>query len=199
MEEEIWKDIVGYEGYYILSNRGEVVGLERTIVGKDGVVKIYKRKKQKTFISTTGYVIVILCKNGVAKKKSIHRLLATAFIPNPHNKPEINHKNSIRSDNRLENLEWVTRSENVQHGYSFGFMKQKRKPFIEKETKINKIKRSVVQLSLDGVYVNEYESISSASKSNNLHSAGISNCCRNKSAFCGKYLWKYKNDYMLNN
>ena len=117
---EIWKDIKGYEGYYQISNKGRVKGLFRVVFHKLKGQKTIPKKILKSAISSPGYYAVKLTKNGKNKLIRIHRLLALHFISNPQNKPEINHKNGIKTDNRIENLEWVTRSENNFHAYAIG-------------------------------------------------------------------------------
>lgn len=103
---EIWKDIEGFEGYYKVSNYGNVMSLKRT-GATGGLIKPYEHTK--------GYSKVSLWKGNKGKKMSIHRLVATAFIPNPDNKPQTNHKNGVRDDNHVSNLEWCTNSENQIH------------------------------------------------------------------------------------
>ena len=119
---EIWKDIKGYEGYYQVSNLGRVKSIERL------VRKSTKQYMAKSYILTSaltihGYYFVALCRNSRCKSKTIHRLMLKAFIPNPKNKKCINHINGIKTDNRLENLEWCTHSENLKHAYKMGLRK----------------------------------------------------------------------------
>lgn len=109
--EEIWVDIRGYEGFYQISNLGRVKSLDREIVRVDGKKKIFKGKILNQQIRK-GYYTVYLSKNGKAKTVRVHRLIAMAFIPNPENKPHIDHINTITTDNRIENLRWVTPKEN---------------------------------------------------------------------------------------
>ena len=99
-DKEIWKDIEGYEGLYQISNLGRI---KSSYNGKEKILKPFDNH---------GYFRIQLYKNGVRKKETIHRLVAKAFIPNPENKPYIDHINTIRTDNRVENLRWVTHEEN---------------------------------------------------------------------------------------
>lgn len=122
MKEEIWKNIPDYEGYYQISNLGKVRSLTRVVKNKNkwdkingtmiilGKLKeIQKRPNKRTFIS--------LYKNGSQKLFSIYRLIAIAFLPNPNNKPCINHKDGNPENNNINNLEWCTYSENTIHAY----------------------------------------------------------------------------------
>ena len=106
---EHYKKIKGYDNY-LISDQGRVFSYKRSIFLKP-------RKNQK------GYLNVNLCKNGIVKNHKIHRLVALAFIPNTENKPTVNHMDSDRTNNFVENLEWNTHSENTQHGYDFGLKK----------------------------------------------------------------------------
>lgn len=119
---EQWEDIEGFEGKYQVSNLGRVKSLDRIVeylVGKQKRIKINKGKIL-TGIYIKGYVRVVLNLNNSKGSRAvfIHRLVCLAFIPNPDNKETVNHKNMIRNDNRLENLEWNTYSENNKHSYA---------------------------------------------------------------------------------
>ena len=114
---EYWKDVVGYEGLYQVSNLGRVKSLERTIQRTTNKQKIKERILSQG-LSTTGYKKVVLYKNKNRKNKKVHRLVAEAFIPNTENKRTVNHKNGIKTDNKFSNLEWATYSENMKHAYS---------------------------------------------------------------------------------
>lgn len=109
--KEIWEDIVGYNGLYKVSNFGKIMSFR---LKKNG-------KLCSLEITNLGYKRVTLFNSdGVRKRYSVHRLVAITFIPNPENKPEVNHLNSNPGDNRVNNLEWCTRIENEQHSYKIG-------------------------------------------------------------------------------
>lgn len=107
---EIWKDVPGIEGHYQASNKGviRIINAGR----KPDIVKQY--------FNTYGYKTILVRKNSKWHTKLVHRLVGAAFIPNLENKPQINHKNGIKSDNILENLEWVTVKENAIHAFKTG-------------------------------------------------------------------------------
>jgi hypothetical protein len=111
--KEIWKDVEGYEGKYQVSSFGRVRSFKQT--------NIYYFRGDKNH---KGYIRVQLS-NGKAKAFSIHRLVCKAFHPNPENKPAVNHKNGVKDDNRAQNLEWVTHSENHKHAFKNGYMCKK--------------------------------------------------------------------------
>lgn len=119
MGEEVWKDVVGFEGLYQVSNLGRLKGLPRRVNNHKGFIQLGERYLSGHQI-TKGYIQVQLSSRPNRVQKLIHVLVATAFIPNPNNYPQVNHINGDKADNRAENLEWVTQSENIKHAYRTG-------------------------------------------------------------------------------
>lgn len=118
MQKEIWKDIKGSEGYYLVSNNGNVKTAARLVAHYRGGLSKLPEKIKSQAIHPQGYMRVGFCKNGKMSSHSVHRLVAIAFISNKENKQEVNHINGNKSDNRVENLEWCTPKENMDHAYA---------------------------------------------------------------------------------
>lgn len=128
MEKEIWEDIIGYEGLYMVSNLGRVKALERkvSIANKKSPYKTQQLTEHiKKPTLSRGYLRLGLCKNGKIHRFQVHRLVALSFILNPENKSQVNHINGIKTDNRVVNLEWATQSENMKHAFEIGLQELK--------------------------------------------------------------------------
>lgn len=162
---EEWRDIEGYEGIYQVSNLGKVRGLDHvvTAISRWGTPQIYvvKGRLMKGSISTTGYPQVILSRGGEIKSHQIHRLVAKAFLDNPNNFPEVNHKNENKRDNRVCNLEWCDRDYNAHYKNAC-------------TRHAHKIWKKVRQLTIDGEYVAEYPSVSEAARVNGISVSYVS-------------------------
>lgn len=117
MEQEIWKDVKGLEGYYQVSNLGNVRSIDRLIILFNGHFR-YRKEQMILKRKQARYVYIELWKNDIQKKFRIHWLVAEAFITNSDNKLQVNHINGDKTDNRVENLEWCTASENQKHSYN---------------------------------------------------------------------------------
>lgn len=170
---EIWKDIKGYEGLYKVSNMGHVLGMR----GK--ILKPIRNTK-------SGYIQIYLCSiNGIRKRIYIHRAVAETFIPNMDNKPCVDHINTIRSDNRCENLRWVTARENYRNSIT---IKKHMMAHLKNSSKRGK---TVIQI-YENKTIGEFTSIRKASAMTNIHKRCISLCCAGMRKTAGGYVWKFK-------
>lgn len=115
MEE--WKNVIGYEGLYEVSNTGQVRSLDRYVKYSNGRIHLHKGKVLSSGKDKYGYLAVCLSCNGKQKIIKIHRLVAEAFIPNPNNLPQVNHKDEVKTNNRVDNLEWCDHKYNVNYGH----------------------------------------------------------------------------------
>jgi len=123
--EEIWKEIKGYEGYYKVSNFGNVKSLRRKIMTSKGHYHTVNSRVMVLKKDTNGYSSVILSKNQITNQFRVHRLVADAFIPNVENLKCVNHIDGNKKNNKVENLEWVTHSENSRHSVKIGLTQKK--------------------------------------------------------------------------
>ena len=162
------RQIKNFLEYYITDN-GDVYSRNYHKTGRIKKMTPCKDKK--------GYLFVPLMKNHKRHLYKIHRLVAEAFIPNPENKPQVNHKNGVKTDNRVENLEWCTNSENLFHCFSV----------LHKGKKI----RHILQI-LNGHVLAEFESLVSAEKITGIDHSNIAKCCKGKYITAGGFNWKYK-------
>lgn len=180
---EIWKDIKYYEGYYKVSNLGNVKSISREVTREIGPY-ITKERNLRKGNSKPGYYNVSLCVNSMPKSFLVHRLVAHAFLENPLNKKEVNHKNGIKTDNRVENLEWVTPKENCKHA------KDILNVDVYKTGSKNKRSEPTLQISLDGFLICVHESRNEAARNCNIPVGHISEVVLGKRAKAGGYLWQ---------
>ena len=198
MKGEIWKDIEGYEGLYQISNMGRVKSLERTVWDSRGYYKTVSEKIRKGYDNGHGYLRVTLCKDGKDKTCRINRLVAMAFIPNPDNLPEVNNKNEDKTDNRVENLEWCSKSYNVNYGTRNKRIAEKirgRKLSEEHKKKIGK-KNSKPVFSVDkkSGLIMWWQSIMEAERCTGINQGHICACCNGKRKSAGGHIWFYADD-----
>ena len=173
---ENWKRIDDYPSYMV-SDLGRVKNLDYMVKGKEKILKLWKTEE--------GYLRVNLRKDGKQKKFSVHRLVAEAFIENVENKPLIDHINTIRDDNRVENLRWVTSRENnlnpiTRKRYTAGNLKSR-----------VQFKKAVCQYSMDDVFIKEWPSATEVEKAIGINRGNISTCCHEGKGSAGGYKWKY--------
>lgn len=186
---EVWKDVVGYEERYAVSSFGRVVGY--STLSRFGSKICYRKPhlmKQTAKCRPPYYLSVSLTTNGQRKCFLVHRLVASAFIPNPKQLPCVNHKDEVSTNNSIDNLEWCTQQYNCNYGTHNARMAK-----TMSETAYQK--RQVVQLSLDGQFIATYNSIKEAADCLRIHRSSISVCCRNKVRYGKGYKWMYLSDY----
>ena len=162
---EIWKNIKGYKNFYQISNFGKVKSLKRQRTGKNGSKVSVKKRILKSGKSKSGYLQVVLCKKGICKNFSIHRLIAIAFINNPTNHPEINHIDGNKTNNKIENLEWCTRSYNCLHSYKLNLVKII-KGENHKNSKLNEIQVKIIRSLKDDLTQKEIAKYFNISQTN---------------------------------
>ena len=175
MKKEIWKDIPGYEGLYQVSSLGRVKSLVR------------KGKKQEIILRQSengwGYLQVRLTKNSISKTYKVHRLVAQAFIPNPQNYRCIDHINTIRTDNRVENLRWVSHKENSANPIT----KERVTSAV-----IKRVGKIVMQYDIQGNLIKTWDTPAQAAKTLGICDGPIRKCCLGKESTYKGFIWKYK-------
>ena len=186
---ENWKDIKGYEGFYQISDYGNVRSLERDVYCQDGT--FHHHVEEKILVSCVngrGYANVNLYKNGKRKNILIHRLVALAFIPNPENKPMINHKDENPLNNCVDNLEWCTASYNNIYGTRIERQRQTLKDSC-KSGKIKQVKKVFCE-ELNKTFVHA----KSAQEELGINGNSIRQVCRGKRKTAGGFHWRYANE-----
>ena len=158
--QEIWKDIEGYEGLYQVSSLGSIRNK------KMNLKQSYDRNK---------YRVITLCKNGIQKKYRVNRIVAIAFIPNNYNKAQVNHIDGNKENNCVNNLEWVTNKENMDHALKTGL--------------ISHSSKKITQLNDEGLEINRYNSIYEAAALTRIAQPNITRACKSKSK-AGGYVWR---------
>lgn len=185
---EIWKDINGYVGLYKISNKGIVKSLPKIRYLKDKILV-------QDF--TSCYARVRLFSNGKGKFLLVHRLVALNFLENKNNKTQVNHIDGNKRNNNLENLEWTTKSENSRHAWRTGLMENTRKASVINGKKLAEGKyykdkeRSIYQFDKSNKLMNEFNSISQASRQLKINLGNIASNCRGERKSSGGYIFKF--------
>lgn len=185
-EGEEWRDVIGYEGLYMVSNMGRIMFLHR-IVSNGKSVREISPKLCKLTINTDGYAIVHIHVNNKVSRKLVHRVVADAFIPNPDKKSEIDHINTLRDDNKVDNLRWVTSSENSHNPIT---LKRNQDAGLKMGKPIAKVK--------GGLIVERYQSIKSAKKAG-YNEQTIGRSLNGDPLPTKDYQWIYLSDYEASN
>ena len=183
-ETEEWKDVVGYENLYKVSNFGNVMSFKRK---KPHLLKPGKHNN--------GYMFVILSNhNKYIKSITIHRLVAQAFIPNPYNLPQVNHIDENKLNNRVSNLEWCDQLYNINYGTA---QERRAKKISKLLTNRKDLSKPIFQFDKNGNFISEYPSMIEAARKTGINRQNICKVCKGKYKSAGGYVWKYKNDYFF--
>lgn len=178
MQQEIWKDIPGYSGFYQVSNFGRIKGLSRIVKNKDSQKVIESKIKNPQLNKINGRLIISLSKDGIKRTYFIHRLVAMAFIPNPDNLPQINHKDENPKNNNADNLEWCTAYYNVHYG---NCIRKRAKLKSKAIYQIDRIKHKII---------NRFDSLTQAQKITGIDKRLISKVICGKNQTAGGYIWE---------
>lgn len=178
METEIWKEIPRYNGAYLISNFGNMKSTERYCYHGDKPWLVKERLLSKV-VGHTGYIEYQVTYNKKHRSEKAHRLVAEAFIPNPENKPHINHKDGNKQNNHVENLEWCTEKENVIHAYHHGLVKRCKK---------------IAQYDMNMNLIKIWETTGDIERAGIARKSSIHNVCKGINKYCKNYIWRYVND-----
>lgn len=191
--KEIWKKIDKYSDYEV-SNLGNVKSLERTVVRKNGRKHHVKSKILKQYCDKTGYMIVCLPDYSFPRKERnfrVHRLVASSFIPNPKNKPQVNHKDGNKKNNIVDNLEWCTNGENQIHAFRLGLKHNKVVSGYD-----NKMSKEIIMCDKSGKEIKRFGSIREAERETGIFNPNIRDVAKHKKGHhtAGGYVWEYSHE-----
>lgn len=185
IEQEIWADVSGYNGKYKVSNFGNVKSFSRWGKG---------RNLSQHLTSKNRYYFVALVKDSRKSTRCVyvHRLVADAFVDNPYNLSEVNHKDGNTKNNRFDNLEWCTHKQNMEHASISGALSRGQDKY---KGKLNANSKPVLQIDMDGNIVHEWESVNEIGRKTGYDLKSIFNCCGHKPYYhtAYGYKWEYKN------
>ena len=197
---EKWQPVLGFEQYYLVSSFGRIKSLYReTYRYREGkfsptnILKYPEKILKQSILKAGGYCGVKLVTKHKRLNSTVHIIAALAFIPNPENKPEVNHKKGIKTDNRIWELEWNTTSENIYHAFRIGLKKAK-KEFLSFGDDNPKSKK-VNQYSLNGEFVKTFGGARDAQRITKIDASSIGRCCIKKQNTAGGFKWEYAEGY----
>lgn len=186
---EIWKDVEEFKGVLQVSNLGRMRTLDHYVRHtKPMHKKLIKGKIRKLIVGNNGYYYLMFTYEGKNHHIQVHREVAKAFIQNPESKPQVNHINHNKLDNRVENLEWCTPSENMIHAYKNHLIPLNK---IGHSGKSNPSARSVNVYSKDGKFIAHYDTMKDAAVSYGIPLSGVCNCCTGYSKTCHGMIFRY--------
>jgi hypothetical protein len=187
---EIWKDIKGYKGYYQVSNLGQIKSLERIVRTKDNKMVFFPETILKPNKINSGYCQVQLSKD-CRSSFLVHRLVAQAFLSNPHRYQNVNHKDGNKANNCVDNLEYCTQKYNLWHSVNIlgNDLKNNNK---DKVWGNNYNSVAVYQYTLDGLFVCGYSSTTEAQAKTGIHRDGIYKVIKGKRVNAGGFIWSYE-------
>lgn len=202
-EQEIWKPVVGWEKYYEVSSFGRVLTHGEFVDGRKYKDRIMAQRKSKH-----GYYYVTLCRNGKSKTIKVHRLVAMAFIPNPKNLKCIDHIDTNKENNHVDNLRWCSHAENANNPLTLQHLSESLKIVCSSEKvreqrsanakkyekqRIDSVVVGVSQFTKNGVFVKSFYSASEAAREMNGNCTSIIRCCKGRRPSAYGFVWKYTN------
>lgn len=189
--KEIWKDIHGFEGRYQISNMGRARSCDRITFDRGkGIDLIKKGKILSLVLGNGGYLVFNVHDNYIQRIHRVHRCVAKDFIENPENKYAINHKNGIKTDNAVSNLEWVTKSENEIHKHRVLGI---RGAFYGRYGKLHPRSKEVDQFTLSGEFIKTWDCQGDIERELGFSQGNVSSCCLGKYKTAYGFIWKFKN------
>lgn len=178
----VWYPLKNYEGFYEITKKGVICSLYKEGISKEK--RIIRQHKDKD-----GYLIVGLSKRGESHTCKVHRLVAITFIPNPQNKPQVNHKDGNKTNNCVDNLEWITSKENIIHSRK----NKLQETDYEQLALLHKNNmKPILQFDKEGNFIKEWNCAISVEKELHIFNSNICDCLKGRQNTAGGYIWRYK-------